>query len=123
MASTDPIKYIPSLSRPFEPVLETITSPSRYDDTSGSSLPERPPSPSPATPTRSPTVGVAEEPLTLISLLALFPNCMQQIATLEAKLKATKLLHRDDVVLFANRIKKLESKLKTKKRKLVLSDS
>nr|GFC96212.1 hypothetical protein [Tanacetum cinerariifolium] len=30
---------------------------------------------------------------------------------------------RDTVVLFARRIKKLESKLKTKKRKLVLSDS
>nr|GFA07620.1 hypothetical protein [Tanacetum cinerariifolium] len=38
-------------------------------------------------------------------------------------LKATKILHRDTVVLFAKRIKKLESKLKTKKRKLVLSDS
>nr|GEV75558.1 hypothetical protein [Tanacetum cinerariifolium] len=46
-----------------------------------------------------------------------------RIATLEAKLKATKILHRDAVVLFAKRIKKLGSKLKTKKRKLVLSDS
>nr|GFC90597.1 hypothetical protein [Tanacetum cinerariifolium] len=36
---------------------------------------------------------------------------------------ATKILHRDAVVLFAKQIKKLESKLKTKKRKLVLSDS
>nr|GEY85777.1 JmjC domain-containing protein [Tanacetum cinerariifolium] len=61
----------------------------------------RPPSPSPATPTRSPT----------------------HIATLEAELKATKILHRDAVVLFAKRIKKLESKLNTKMRKLVLSDS
>nr|GEV17394.1 hypothetical protein [Tanacetum cinerariifolium] len=43
--------------------------------------------------------------------------------TLEAELKATKILHRDTMVLFAKRIKKLESKLKTKKRKLVLSDS
>nr|GFC88223.1 hypothetical protein [Tanacetum cinerariifolium] len=46
-----------------------------------------------------------------------------RIATLEAELKATKILYRDTVVLFAKRIKKLESKLKTKKRKLVLSDS
>nr|GEX01535.1 aminoacyl-tRNA synthetase, class 1a, anticodon-binding [Tanacetum cinerariifolium] len=46
-----------------------------------------------------------------------------RIATLEARLKATKILHRDTLVLFAKRIKKLESKLKTKKRKLVLSDS
>nr|GFB12097.1 hypothetical protein [Tanacetum cinerariifolium] len=45
------------------------------------------------------------------------------IATLKAKLKATKMLHRGKVVLFAKQIKKLESKLKTKKRKLVLSDS
>nr|GFA07058.1 hypothetical protein [Tanacetum cinerariifolium] len=78
VASTDHIPDIPSSSRPFEPVLETITSPIRDDDTG---------------------------------------------ATLEAELKATKILHRDAVVLFAKRIKKLESKLKTKKRKLVLSDS
>nr|GFA11212.1 hypothetical protein [Tanacetum cinerariifolium] len=123
VASTDPIPDIPSSSRPSEPVLETITSLIRDDDTGGSSFPERPPSPSPATLTRSPTVGVAEEPLTLISLLALFPTCLKRIATLEAELKATKILHGDAVVLFAKRIKKLESKLKTKKRKLVLSDS
>nr|GEX72266.1 hypothetical protein [Tanacetum cinerariifolium] len=65
IASTDPIPDIPSSSRPSEPVLETITSPIRDDDTGGGSFPERPPSPSP------------------------------RIATLEAKLKATKLLHRD----------------------------
>nr|GFB02749.1 hypothetical protein [Tanacetum cinerariifolium] len=93
------------------------------DDIGGGSFHESPPSPPPATPTHSPTVGVAEEPLTLTSLLALFPTCLQRIATLEAELKATKILHRDTVVLFAKRIKKLESKLKTKKRKLVLSDS
>nr|GEV50675.1 hypothetical protein [Tanacetum cinerariifolium] len=100
VASTDPIPEIPSSSRPSEPVLQTITSPIRDDDTGGGSFHESPPSPPPTTPTRSPTVGVAEEPLTLNSLLAL-----------------------DAVVLFAKRIKKLESKLKTKKRKLVLSDS
>nr|GEV57152.1 hypothetical protein [Tanacetum cinerariifolium] len=81
------------------------------------------PSPPLATLTRSPTVGVTEESLTLTSLLALFPTCLQRIAILEAELKATKILHRDIVVLFAKRIKKLECKLKTKKRKLVLSDS
>nr|GEZ13301.1 putative ribonuclease H-like domain-containing protein [Tanacetum cinerariifolium] len=87
---------IPSSSRPSKPVLETITSPIRDDDTGGGSFPERPPSPSPATSTCSPT----------------------RIGTLEAELKATKILHRDAVVFFAKRIKKLESKLKTKKRKL-----
>nr|GEZ76159.1 hypothetical protein [Tanacetum cinerariifolium] len=123
VASTDPIPDIPSSSRPSEPVIKTITSLIQDDDTGGGSFPERPPSPSPVTLTRSPTVGVAEEPLTLISLLALFPTCLQRIATLEAELKATKILHKDDVVLFAKRIKKLKSKLKTKKRTLVLSDS
>nr|GFB39843.1 putative ribonuclease H-like domain-containing protein [Tanacetum cinerariifolium] len=121
VASTDPIPEIPSSSKPTKPVLETITSPIRDDDTSGGSFLERPPSPSFATLTRSPTVGVTEEPLTLNSLLALFPTCLQRIATLEAEIKATKILHRDVVVLFAKRIKKLESKLKTKKRKLVLT--
>nr|GEU91361.1 hypothetical protein [Tanacetum cinerariifolium] len=122
VASTETIPDIPSLSRPSKLVLETITSPIRDDDTGGGSFHESPPSP-PTTPTRSPTVGVAEETLTLTYLLALFPTCLQRIATLEAELKATKILHRDTVVLFAKRIKKLESKLKTKKRKLVLSDS
>nr|GFB14575.1 hypothetical protein [Tanacetum cinerariifolium] len=122
---------------------ETITSPIRDDDTGVRSFLERPPSPSPTTSTRSPTVGVLEEPLTLTSLLALFPTCLQHITTLESELKATKILHRDAVhittleselkatkilhrdavVLFAKRIKKLKSKLKTKKQKLVLSDS
>nr|GEX14176.1 retrovirus-related Pol polyprotein from transposon TNT 1-94 [Tanacetum cinerariifolium] len=123
VVSSKPIPYIPSSFGPSELVLETITSHIRGDDTGGGSFHESLPRPPHATPTSSPTVGVTEEPLTLTSLLALFPTCLQRIATLEAKLKATKILHRDTVVLFARRIKKLESKLKTKKRKLVLSDS
>nr|GEV40597.1 putative ribonuclease H-like domain-containing protein [Tanacetum cinerariifolium] len=111
---TDPILDIPSSSGPSEPVLETITSLFRDDDTGGGSFHESPPRPHLATPTRSPTVGVAEEPLTLTSLLAMFPTCLQRIATLEVELKATRILHRDTVVLFAKRIKKLEGKLKTK---------
>nr|GEX82442.1 hypothetical protein [Tanacetum cinerariifolium] len=123
VASTETIPDIPSSSRPSEQVLETITSPIRDDDTGGGTLHESPPSLPPATLTRSPTVGVTEGPLTLTSFLALFPTCLQRITTLEAELKATKILHRDTMVLFAKRIKKLESKLKTKKRKLVPSDS
>nr|GEW46428.1 hypothetical protein [Tanacetum cinerariifolium] len=86
VVSTDPIPDIPSSSGPFEPVLETITSLFRDDDTGGGSFHESPPRPHPATPTISPTVGVTEEPLTLTSLLALFPTCLQRIATLEAEL-------------------------------------
>nr|GEU32007.1 hypothetical protein [Tanacetum cinerariifolium] len=121
IASTDLILNIPSSSRPSDLVLETITSPIRDDGTGGGSFHESLPSPPPTTLTRSPTLGVAEEPLTLTSLLALFPTCLQRIANLEAELKATKMLHRDAVVLFAKRIKKLESKLKSKKRKLETS--
>nr|GFA12136.1 synaptobrevin, longin-like domain protein [Tanacetum cinerariifolium] len=123
VVSTKPILDIPSSSRPSEPVLDTITSPIRDDDTGGGSFHESPPRPPPATLPRSHTVGVVEKPLTLTSLLALFPTCLQRIATLEAELKATRILHRDTVVLFAKRIKKLESKLKSKKRKLVLKQS
>nr|GFA22511.1 hypothetical protein [Tanacetum cinerariifolium] len=119
---TEPIPDIPFSSGPSEPVLETIPSLFGDDDTGGGSFHESLPRHHPATSTISPTVGVAEVPLTLTSLLALFPTCLQRIATLEAELKATKILHRDTVVLFAKRIKKIESKLKTKKRKLVLSD-
>nr|GEW49752.1 putative ribonuclease H-like domain-containing protein [Tanacetum cinerariifolium] len=97
VVSTKPIPDIPSSSGPSEPVLKTITSPIRDDDTGGGSFHESPPCPPPHSPTR--------------------------IAALEAKLKATKILYRDTVVLFAKRIKKLESKFKSKKRKLVLSDS
>nr|GEZ74277.1 hypothetical protein [Tanacetum cinerariifolium] len=92
--SPDPM---PSPPRPSEPVLKTITSPFRDDDTSGGSFHESPPHPHPATLTFNLTVGVAEEPLTLTSLLALFPTCLQRIATLETELKATKILHRDTV--------------------------
>nr|GEY21042.1 hypothetical protein [Tanacetum cinerariifolium] len=101
VVSTEPILDIPYSSGPSEPVLETITSPVRDDDTGGGSFHESLPRPPPATPPRSPT----------------------RIDTLEAKLKATRILHRDTVVLFAKRIKKLESKLKSKKRILVLSNS
>nr|GEZ24726.1 putative ribonuclease H-like domain-containing protein [Tanacetum cinerariifolium] len=104
--STKPIPDIPSSSGPSKPMLETLTSPFKDDDTGGGSFHESPPRPPSATLTRCPTVGVVEEPLTLTSLLALFPTCLQRIATLEAKLKATKILHRDTVVLFAKRIKK-----------------
>nr|GEY66691.1 hypothetical protein [Tanacetum cinerariifolium] len=115
-----PIPFGPApTSGVSEPVLETITSPFRDDDTGGGYFHESPPRPHPATLTFGPTVGVVEEPLTLTSLLALFPTYLQRIATLEAELKATKILHKDTVVLFAKRIKKLKSKLKTKKRKLV----
>nr|GEV84906.1 xylulose kinase-1 [Tanacetum cinerariifolium] len=97
VVSTEPILDIPSSSRPSEPVLETITSLFRDDDTGGGSCYESPPRPPPTTPTLSPTVGVTEEPLNLTSFLALFPTFLQRIATLEAKLKATKILHRDTV--------------------------
>nr|GEW13096.1 hypothetical protein [Tanacetum cinerariifolium] len=123
VVSTEPIPDIPSLSEPSEPVLETITSPIRDDDTGGGFFHESPPRPPPVTPPRSPTIEVAEEPLTLTSLLALFSTCLQRIAALEVELKATKILHKDTVVLFAKSIKKLESKLKSKKRKLVQSNS
>nr|GEU86873.1 putative ribonuclease H-like domain-containing protein [Tanacetum cinerariifolium] len=101
VASTETIPNIPSSSKPSEPVLETIISPIRDDDTGGGYFHESPPSPPPATLTSSSIVGVAEEPLNLTSLLALFPTCLQRIATLEAELKATKILHRDTVELDA----------------------
>nr|GFC76749.1 hypothetical protein [Tanacetum cinerariifolium] len=82
VASTETILDIPSSSRPSEPVLETITSPIRDDDTSGGSFHKSPPRPPPATPPRSPTEGVAEEPLTLTSLLALFPTYLARAVTI-----------------------------------------
>nr|GEX42560.1 xylulose kinase-1 [Tanacetum cinerariifolium] len=63
--SPDPMPLPP---RPSELVLETITSPLGDDDTGGGSCHESPPRPLLATPTRSPTVGVTEEPLRKSSL-------------------------------------------------------
>nr|GEW26521.1 putative ribonuclease H-like domain-containing protein [Tanacetum cinerariifolium] len=97
VVSSEPIPDIPSSSELSEPVLETITSPIRGDDTGGGSFHESLPRPPSATLTSSPIVRVAEEPLTLTSLLAMFPTCLQRIATLEAELMATKILRRDTV--------------------------
>nr|GFA80450.1 hypothetical protein [Tanacetum cinerariifolium] len=66
----EPIPDIHFSSRPSEPVLETITSPFGDADAGGGSFHESLPRPHPATLTLSPTIGVAEEPLTLTSLLA-----------------------------------------------------
>nr|GEY26995.1 ribonuclease H-like domain, reverse transcriptase, RNA-dependent DNA polymerase [Tanacetum cinerariifolium] len=88
VVSSKPIPDIPSSSKPYKPVLATITSPIRGDDTGGGSFHESRPRPPPATPTISPIVGGVKEPLTLASLLALFPTCLQRIATLKAELKA-----------------------------------
>nr|GFD17728.1 hypothetical protein [Tanacetum cinerariifolium] len=88
VVSTEPIPDIPSLSGPSEPMIETLNSPFGDDDTGGGSFHESPPRPPSTTPTISPTIGVVEELLTLTSLLALFPICLQRIATLEAELKA-----------------------------------
>nr|GFD33681.1 hypothetical protein [Tanacetum cinerariifolium] len=52
VVSAEPIPDIPSSSGPSKPVLETITSPIRDDDTGGGSFHESPPRPPPATPTR-----------------------------------------------------------------------
>nr|GEV59469.1 leucine-rich repeat, cysteine-containing subtype [Tanacetum cinerariifolium] len=80
VVSTEPIPDIPSSSGPSEPVLETITSPIRDDDTGGGSFHKSPPRPPLATLPRSPTEGVAEEPLTLTSLLVLFPTSLHDLS-------------------------------------------
>nr|GEV12769.1 putative ribonuclease H-like domain-containing protein [Tanacetum cinerariifolium] len=93
--SLDPIPSPPRQSSP--PPIPYGPAPS-FGVVSTKPIPDIPSLSEPSEPV--PTEGVADEPLTLTSLPA-----------------------QDTVVLFAKRNKKLESKLKTKKRKLVLSDS
>nr|GFD02741.1 hypothetical protein [Tanacetum cinerariifolium] len=99
---------IPSSSRPSEPVLETITSPIRDDDTGGGSFHKSPPRPPPVTPPRSPTEGVAEEPLTLTSLLALFPTCLPTTLDVILTLSQSKARARAATIIYKH-IKKQQS--------------
>nr|GFB64717.1 hypothetical protein [Tanacetum cinerariifolium] len=81
VVSIEPIPDIPSSFEPSEPVLQTITSLIRDDDTGGGSFHESPPRPPPATLPCSPTIRVVEEPLTLTSLLDLLPSTGILVAT------------------------------------------
>nr|GEY56289.1 hypothetical protein [Tanacetum cinerariifolium] len=83
--------------------------------------PSRPRS-SHAPPTGQPSGGV-EDPITLTGLSFIVSTLVQKVHSLEAELHDHKKLFKDVVGKLVKKVKSLEVKLKTKKRKLVVSDS
>nr|GEU47904.1 ribonuclease H-like domain-containing protein [Tanacetum cinerariifolium] len=75
-----------------------------------------------APPTGQP-LGGEEDPITLTALSSVVLTLVQKVHSLEAELHDHKRLFKDVVGKLVKKVKTLEVKLKTKKRKLVVSDS
>nr|GEU97767.1 hypothetical protein [Tanacetum cinerariifolium] len=67
--------------------------------------------------------GGEEDPITLTALSSVVSTLVQKVHSLEAELHDHKKLFKDVVGKLVKKVKSLEVKLKTKKRKLVVSDS
>ncbi|GKF77549.1 hypothetical protein Tco_0230019, partial [Tanacetum coccineum] len=67
--------------------------------------------------------GGAEDLPSLTDVFSLVSELVQKVSILETEFKAHKLLFKDVVPKLVKRVKALEVKLNTKKRKVVLSDS
>nr|GEV50296.1 hypothetical protein [Tanacetum cinerariifolium] len=81
-----------------------------------------PPRSSQAPPAGQPSGG-AEDPITLTALSSVVSTLVQKVHSWESELKDHKKLFKDVVGKLVKKVKALEVKLKTKKRKIVVSDS
>nr|GEV21727.1 ribonuclease H-like domain-containing protein [Tanacetum cinerariifolium] len=81
------------------------------------------PSRSSHTPPAGQPLGGAEDPITLMALSSVVSTLVQKVHSLEAELHDHKKLFKDAVGKLVKKVKTLEVKLKTKKRKMVVSDS
>nr|GEV44347.1 putative ribonuclease H-like domain-containing protein [Tanacetum cinerariifolium] len=119
-------------SDPVAPVLEHDHSsdqhntavgsfPTREDAPLGSNFHTSPTRSSHAPPTGEPSGG-AEDPITLTVLSYVVSTLVQKVHSLKAKLHDHKKLFKDVVGKLVKKVKTLEVKLKTKKRKMVVSD-
>ncbi|GJU52140.1 hypothetical protein Tco_1225854 [Tanacetum coccineum] len=110
----------------FSQVQETNDAPSTStnveDEPLGGSFHASPPRSTPASPAGH-TSGGAEDPITLTALSAVVSTLVQKVHSLETELKAHKQLFKDVVGKLVKQVKAMEVKLKTKKRKVVVSDS
>nr|GEW61748.1 hypothetical protein [Tanacetum cinerariifolium] len=130
--------HLPTPSRPqspdhVAPVLEHDHS-SAQPDTGAGSFPTTedaplggnfhtsPPRSSHTLPAGQPLGGV-EDPITLTALSSVVSTLVQKVHSLEAELHDHKKLFKDVVGKLVKKVKTLEVKLKTKKRKMVVSDS
>ncbi|GKA58378.1 hypothetical protein Tco_0757566 [Tanacetum coccineum] len=114
--------YIASFSQVQETNDAPSTSTNVEDKPLGGSFHASPPRSTPASPTGH-TSGGAEDPITLTALSAVVSTLVQKVHSLETELKAHKQLFKDVVGKLVKQVKAMEVKLKTKKRKVVVSDS
>nr|GEX49932.1 hypothetical protein [Tanacetum cinerariifolium] len=96
--------------------------PSRVDAPLGGDFHPSPPRSSHALPTGQPSGG-KKDPITLTALSSVVSTLMQKVHLLEAELHNHKNLFKDVMGKLVKKVKTLEVKLKTKKRKMVVSDS
>ncbi|GKB68810.1 hypothetical protein Tco_0930222 [Tanacetum coccineum] len=113
---------IASFSGAHESDPDLFTSTNVEDETLGGSFHTTPPRSTPVPPI-GPTSGGAEDLATLIALSSLVSKLVQKVSTLESELKAHKLLFKDVVGKLVKKVKALELTLKTRSRKVVMSES
>ncbi|GKA10251.1 hypothetical protein Tco_0689684 [Tanacetum coccineum] len=99
-----------------------FTSINMEDETLGGSFHTTPPR-STQVPLVGPTLGGVEDLATLTALSSLVSELVQKVSTLESELKAHKLLFEDVVGQLVKKVKALELNLKTRSRKVVISES
>nr|GFA70879.1 JmjC domain-containing protein [Tanacetum cinerariifolium] len=123
----------PQTSKPVAPILEHDHSSNPYETAAGSfpsmedaplggNFHTSPPRSSQAPPAGQP-LGGGEDPITLIALSSIVSTLVQKVHSLEAELHDHKKLFKDVIGKLVKKVKTLEVKLKTKKRKMVVSYS
>ncbi|GJR90005.1 hypothetical protein Tco_0214016 [Tanacetum coccineum] len=101
---------------------DLFTSINVEDETLGGSFHTTPPRSTPVPPV-GPISGGAKDLATLTALSSLVSELVQKVSTLESELKAHKLLFKDVVGKLVKKVKALELTLKTRSRKVVMSES
>nr|GEW92548.1 JmjC domain-containing protein [Tanacetum cinerariifolium] len=96
--------------------------PTREDAPLGGNFRTSPTRPSHAPATGQP-LGGAEDPITLTALSSIVSTLVQKVHSLEAELHDHKKLFKDVMGKLVKKVKTLEVKLKTQKRKMVVSNS
>ncbi|GJS88148.1 hypothetical protein Tco_0770784 [Tanacetum coccineum] len=113
---------IASFSGANESDPDLFTSTNVENETLGGSFHTTPPR-STLVPPVGPTSGGAKDLATLTALSSLVSELVQKVSTLESELKAHKLLFKDVVGQLVKKVKALELNLKTRSRKVVMSES
>nr|GEW03081.1 aminoacyl-tRNA synthetase, class 1a, anticodon-binding [Tanacetum cinerariifolium] len=121
--TSDPVAPVLEQGHSFDPH-ETTAGPflTMVDAPIGGDFPTSPSRSSPAPPTGQPS-GSEEDPITLTTLSSVVSTLMQKVHSLEMELHDHKKLFKDVVGKLVKKVKTLGVKLKTQKRKLVVSDS